>query len=345
MDRRVSNWLFLGVILILIQIFIGGVTRLTGSGLSITKWEIVVGTLPPLNESDWQHSFDLYKETPQYEKINQGMSLSEFKFIYFWEYIHRLWARVMGLVFIVPFMLFYKKGLISRPLLKRLFIVFLLALTVAIFGWIMVASGLVDRPWVNAYKLSMHLGLALVLILYLFDTWHFSLARSGKKKSVTNSMFMLLSVLVVLLPVQIILGGVLSGMRAALIYPSWPRIGTDWIPPVLLNLENWNLSHFLMYDRDVFMPALVHFLHRNLGYIIALVVLFYSWITFNKGNFTKLHVVVVTIIVIQVLLGILVLLNSVGVIPLWLGVFHQLIAFILTLVIFYLYKESTIRQH
>ncbi len=341
MDKRVSNWLFLGVVLILIQIFIGGVTRLTGSGLSITKWEIVVGTLPPISDKGWEDAFDLYKQTPQYEKINQGMSLSEFKFIYFWEYIHRLWARIMGLAFIIPFIVFYKKGLLSKQLLKRLFIVFVLAVTVAVFGWIMVASGLVDRPWVNAYKLSLHLGLALILILYLFDTWHFSLGKTVSKDSISSNISLILSLLVFLLPVQIILGGILSGMRAALIFPTWPKIGSEWIPTVLLQLENWNLNHFLLYDKDVFMPALIHFLHRNLGYLIALGSFLYCWDTFKRGSFTKLHLLVVSIVIVQILLGVFVLLNSVGIIPLWLAVFHQLIAFILTLLVFYLYKEST----
>jgi len=155
----VKIWLFIGLVMIFVQVLLGGITRLTGSGLSITKWEIVTGILPPMSQEAWQAEFDLYKATPQYQKINEGMSLSEFKFIYFWEYIHRLWARMMGFVFIIPFVVFLFKGHLDKALIKRLGGVVLMAAIVASFGWIMVASGLEDRPWVNAYKLSLHLGL------------------------------------------------------------------------------------------------------------------------------------------------------------------------------------------
>ena len=153
-------WLLTGVFMLFVQIIVGGITRLTGSGLSITKWEIITGTIPPLNAVQWDAAFDLYQATPQYQKINQGMSLAEFKFIYFWEYIHRLWARAMGFVFLIPFIYFAIKGWIDRKLMKNLGIVVLLAALAASFGWIMVNSGLKDRPWVNAYKLAVHLGIA-----------------------------------------------------------------------------------------------------------------------------------------------------------------------------------------
>ena len=166
----VKVWLLVGIIMIFFQVVIGGVTRLTGSGLSITKWEIILGTFPPVNAQQWMEAFDLYKATPQYQQINEGMNLKEFKFIYFWEYFHRLWARLMGFVFLIPFLLFYFRGFFDKWLTKRLVIVFLLAALVASFGWIMVASGLIHRPWVNAYKLTMHLSLALVFIqLFIMD--------------------------------------------------------------------------------------------------------------------------------------------------------------------------------
>lgn len=142
----VQIWLIVGLFMILMQVFIGGITRLTGSGLSITKWDIVSGTIPPLNENEWNAQFELYQQTPQYHKINKGMSLSEFKFIFFWEYFHRLWARTMGFVFLFPLIFFIFKRKISSLLGKRLFIVFLLAALNASMGWIMVASGLIERP-------------------------------------------------------------------------------------------------------------------------------------------------------------------------------------------------------
>ena len=162
----VKIWLVIGLVMIFFQIIIGGITRLTGSGLSITKWEIETGAIPPLNHDQWQDEFELYKRTPQYQKINQGMDLSRFKWIYFWEYLHRLWARSMGFVFLIPLVIFWLKGYLGvKGLKKDLLIVFLLAALVGMFGWIMVGSGLVERPWVNAYKLSIHLGLALITVL------------------------------------------------------------------------------------------------------------------------------------------------------------------------------------
>ena len=156
--------------MIAIQVMIGGITRLTGSGLSITKWEIAVGTFPPMGDVAWNEAFELYKETPQYHKINKGMSVSEFKFIYFWEYFHRLWARTLGFVFIIPFGWFLYRKMIKKKLLRDLIIIVILGGLVGVFGWIMVASGLINRPWVNAYKLTLHLNLAFIVYAYLFWT-------------------------------------------------------------------------------------------------------------------------------------------------------------------------------
>ena len=171
MNNLVSLWLKAGLLLIFFQVVIGGITRLTESGLSITKWEVVSGTLPPLSDRDWEREYDLYRQTPQYQEINEGMSMADFKFIYFWEYIHRLWARLMGFAFIVPFLYFSIKKRLSSRLKKNLGIVVLLAALAATFGWIMVASGLIERPWVNAYKLSIHLLIAFSVFGYLWWTW------------------------------------------------------------------------------------------------------------------------------------------------------------------------------
>ena len=181
-NKYIKAWLIAGLVLLFFQIVIGGITRITGSGLSITKWEIVTGTLPPLNDSAWQQEFDLYKETPQYNMINQGMNLDKFKFIYFWEYFHRLWARIMGIIFIIPLIFFIFKKWIDKDLLRRMGYVFFSAMLAAIFGWIMVASGLVERPWVNAYKLSLHLGIALMTLGFLLWTT-FHVFYDGKIKN------------------------------------------------------------------------------------------------------------------------------------------------------------------
>jgi Uncharacterized protein required for cytochrome oxidase assembly len=168
--RAVKLWLLTGLAMIFMQIVIGGVTRLTGSGLSITRWEIVTGAVPPLSEADWQEAFDLYKQTPQYQKINEGMDIGAFKFIYFWEYFHRLWARLMFFVFVFPFAWFLWRGMMARRLVPRLLVVVALAGLEGFFGWAMVASGLIKRPWVNAYNLTLHLCMALVIFAYLMWT-------------------------------------------------------------------------------------------------------------------------------------------------------------------------------
>ncbi len=171
--RIVKIWLCIGLFMVFMQVMIGGITRLTESGLSITKWDIVTGTMPPLTTAQWEHEFDLYKATPQYAKLNFGMEMGSifesgtFKFIYFWEYLHRLWARSMGFVFAIPFFIFLARGMLSKRLIKDLGIVIFLAAVVASVGWIMVASGLINRPWVNGYKLTLHLSLAFLLFGYL----------------------------------------------------------------------------------------------------------------------------------------------------------------------------------
>lgn len=334
----VKNWLLIGVIGILIQIAIGGITRLTGSGLSITRWEVVIGIIPPLSNDDWEKAFELYKETPQYKKINAGMSMAEFKFIYFWEYVHRLWARFLGLVFAIPLLYFLWRKWISIWLLKRLVVLFVLASLVAVFGWIMVASGLKDRPWVSAYKLSIHLGLALVSLMYLWKIY-LDFAKGGERDSqgsmsVKNFVFRGLMILVFC---QVIIGAWVGGMRAALIFPEWPLMDGKWFPEVFLDREQWRWEYFVYYERSVIAPALAQFLHRNLGYIILVIVSFaYVW---NKGNWRskvgKSSWNLFILVFIQVILGVLILIDSIGRIPLWTGVVHQLCAFLIMLQVMY----------
>jgi cytochrome c oxidase assembly protein subunit 15 len=321
----VKVWLLIGLFMIFMQVVIGGVTRLTGSGLSITKWEIVTGTLPPLNAAQWESEFELYKATPQYQKINDGMSMSDFKFIYFWEYFHRLWARTMGFVFIIPLAFFWFKGMVDRPLLKRLGVVFLLAALVASFGWIMVASGLIDRPWVNAYKLTMHLSLALILFSYLL--WTTFKVFQPQRKVINNRMLKKWAIgITAVAAVQIILGGIMSGMKAGLYFPSWPDMNGEAIPAVLLSAVNWNVENFVNYDNSLFMPALIQLLHRSTAYLLTALVLwfFYKGINNTKSRLLKVGLyLLVSMLIIQVLLGILTLINCIGVIPVGLGVLHQ----------------------
>lgn len=348
--KVVQWWLLLGVFMIFVQVIVGGVTRLTGSGLSITKWEIVTGSLPPLNASQWEEAFALYQATPQYQKINEGMDMPDFKFIYFWEYIHRLWGRLMGIVFIIPFIIFWRKGWVDDPLMRRLVWVIPLAALVASFGWIMVASGLVNRPWVNAYKLTLHLALAFILYSYVLWTY-FSTSLNNEEVFHRPMLKKWTYGLLALASSQIIFGGIMSGMKAGLFYPSWPDMNGAFLPDVLLNINEWSVENFVNYDTKPFMPALIQFSHRTTAYLLTIMVLWY----FFKGVKAKptamfktgLYLLVI-MLVMQVLLGILTLINCIGVIPVGLGVLHQAGALVLLsilLFLLYLQRRPVGKQH
>jgi cytochrome c oxidase assembly protein subunit 15 len=327
----VKWWLILGLFMIFFQILLGGITRLTGSGLSITKWDIITGSIPPINETSWNTEFDLYKQTPQYQHINVGMTLSDFKFIYFWEFLHRLWARIMGFVFIVPLFIFAYKRYINKNLGKKLIGVFLLAILVASVGWIMVASGLINRPWVNAYKLSFHLILAVVLFSYLL--WITMCVSFNKNFSVAMQKFRRpLILLVGLVFIQIFIGGMMSGMKAGLIYPTWPKIGLEYVPSLLFDRQQWQSNNLVYYDKNIFMPTLVQFVHRLLAYIIFFYGLYLANRIINNIEnklITLFSYLLISLLVGQVLLGILTILNCLGKIPLLLGVLHQAVGILL----------------
>jgi cytochrome c oxidase assembly protein subunit 15 len=341
--RTVRVWLIAGLVMIFMQIIIGGITRLTGSGLSITRWEIVTGSIPPLNEAQWQSEFELYQQTPQYHKINKGMSLGEFKFIYFWEYFHRLWARTMGLVFIFPFIWFLWRGMLSRRLLPRLLVVVLLAGLEGFFGWIMVASGLINRPWVNAYNLTLHFCMAMIIFGYLLWTIFIAYQPAPTPLPVNGTMRRFTWIMIAVAFLQIAFGAMMSGSKAGLFYPSWPDMQGAFLPSVLLDSAAWKAENFLNYDTNPFMPALIQFLHRNTAYLLTALVLYFVWKNrraslpaIKKGN-TALLVV----LSLQVLLGVLTLINCISKIPVGLGVMHQAGAVILfSVLLFVAYQFS-----
>ena len=330
-SRIVKIWLCIGIFMVFMQVVIGGVTRLTGSGLSITKWEIVTGMLPPMNAAAWEHEFDLYKATPQYEIINDGMEMGSvfqvgtFKFIYFWEYLHRLWARTMGFVFAIPFFIFWKRGMLSKALIKDLGIVILLAMIVASMGWIMVASGLIDRPWVNGYKLTMHLSLAFLLAGYLL--WTTFKVFKPSPKVIHNSMLKnLIRAFTFVLIIQIVFGGLMSGMKAGLQYPTFPDMNGKMIPSVVLESAQWNVDNLVNYDTNGFTPALVQVVHRGSAYLLIIIGLWYfirSRKVLNNALFNKTNILWIMMLVLQVLLGIFTVINCKGSIPVGLGVAHQ----------------------
>jgi cytochrome c oxidase assembly protein subunit 15 len=323
--RAVKLWLLAGLAMIFLQIVIGGVTRLTGSGLSITRWEIVTGAVPPLSEADWQEAFDLYKQTPQYQKINEGMDMGAFKFIYFWEYFHRLWARLMFLVFVFPFAWFLWRGMMTRRLVPRLLVVVALAGLEGFFGWAMVASGLIKRPWVNAYNLTLHLCMALIIFAYLMWTAFMAYRPQGavwRDKKYNKWAWGIFG----LAFFQIALGAMMSGAKAGLFFPTWPDMNGEYLPSVLLDGSHWRTESFLEYDSNPFMPALIQFLHRNTAYLLTGLILYLVWAMGkakipdslrNAGRW------LVGVVLLQVLLGILTVVNCQGAIPVDLGVAHQ----------------------
>lgn len=331
--RAVRIWLWVGLVMVFLQIAIGGVTRLTGSGLSITRWEIVTGTLPPLNAAAWDAAFDLYKATPQYEKINQGMSMSEFKFIYFWEYFHRLWARLMGFVFIIPFLWFWRRGMLSPVVRRRLLILVSLAALEGFFGWIMVASGLRDRPWVNAYNLTLHLTMGVFIFSWLL--WTIFIAYRPVAEPLAERAKMRFSWgIVALIFLQIALGAMMSGSKAGLFFPTWPDMHGAYIPGILLDAGNWQWIHFFDYDKNPFMPALIQFMHRNVAYILTGLVIWWIWRT--KGlNAVAIDYALLGALVLQVLLGIITLLHCRSEIPVFWGSAHQIGAILLLSVALY----------
>jgi cytochrome c oxidase assembly protein subunit 15 len=342
-SKAVKIWLLTGLLMIFMQIVIGGVTRLTGSGLSITKWEIVTGTIPPLNAAEWVAAFDLYKATPQYHKINNGMALEDFKFIFFWEYFHRLWARLMFFVFVFPFAWFLWRGMLSKDLKNWLLLVVFLAGLEGFFGWAMVASGLRERPWVNAYNLTLHLCMGLVIFTTLLWTTFIAFQprpRPWVGQSVKRNAWIIFGVTFF----QIALGAMMSGSKAGLFFPTWPSMRGEYVPTVLFDAQHWVAASFLQYDTNPFMPTLIQFLHRNTAYLLTVIVLWFSWNMLRRPISSldkRLIYALIGALSVQVLLGILTLIHCVGTVPVDLGVLHQAGAVVLiSLILWVCYRTS-----
>ncbi len=341
-DPIVRVWLLIGVIMVFVQVIVGGITRLTESGLSITNWEVVEGTLPPMTRAAWIKEFDLYKKTPQYQEINEGMSLLDFKFIYFWEWVHRFWARFMGVVFLIPFIIFTLNGRVDRAMIRRLGIVVVLAALAAIFGWVMVASGLIERPWVNAYKLAIHLTIAFCVFAALWWTYLWSGGYKGVVvKEVSDKYIRMFTFVTVVFVFQMMIGGVLSGMKAAVVFPTWPDMNGQYLPKVLLDSSQWVLQNFIDYDKNIFLPSLVHFLHRNTAYLLFVVGVVSAvglYRSCRDNSFArKGSITIIIIMSLQVLLGILTVISSKGKIPVLWGTLHQGMALMLLAALVYIF--------
>mgnify|MGYP000223639006 FL=1 len=328
-SKAVVIWLGIGVFMVFMQVVIGGITRLTDSGLSITEWDVIKGTLPPLNEAAWAENFAKYKThaRTQYESIHADMTLREFKVIYFWEWFHRLWARSMGFVFLFPFIYFLIKKQLNGRLVRRLGVVILIAMLAAVFGWIMVKSGLntPDYAWVNAYKLSIHLGIGFTLFGYLFWTF-INEWKSGMEVFHNPVLKRWITVVLVVLAVQIIFGGWMSGMKAGLAYPSFPDMNGKAIAPVLLDSAQWTTENLVKYNKNAFAPALIQFVHRMTAYVLTVLILYIVFISRKYALSASLKRgmgLMLGMLIIQFLLGVFTVIYCKGSIPVTLGVLHQ----------------------
>lgn len=337
--KLIGAWLMIGAAMIFIQVIIGGITRLTGSGLSITKWEIVVGSVPPLSTVQWEETFELYKQSPQYQRINEGMTLSEYKFIYFWEWFHRFWARLIGVVFLIPFFFFLAKKKLDKPLIRKAGIAFVLGALVGIFGWLMVASGLVDRPMVSPYRLAIHLGLAIITMVYLFWVALDLLVPRENANNINPISRKNVNWIIGLISIQILFGALVSGMRAALYFPTWPDMNGYFLPPQLTNTSLWSFNAFLHFDTNPLAPAVVQFFHRMLAYLMVITLVIWM-IKVLKSAVSKVFksstYLIGFLLAVQLLLGIFILLHTKGSIPVFLGVVHQGVAMLLLLTLIFL---------
>jgi cytochrome c oxidase assembly protein subunit 15 len=329
-DRVIAIWLLIGVAMLIIQVLLGGITRLTGSGLSITEWNPIMGALPPMNDQEWNEAFDKYKHIAQYKQLNSYFNLQDFKSIFFWEWFHRLWGRLIGVVFLIPFIIFLIQKRFRKEMVKPMIILFLLGLLQGLVGWIMVMSGLGDseRLYVSHYRLAIHFILALILICYAL--W-FALELLIKKEQLQSSRSArrFTAWIIALLVLQLIYGAFMAGLKAGPFAPTWPDINGSYAPAAGSPFNN---------------PLMVHFIHRNLAYIIAILI-FTWWLNAKGGSlFNNTKWIPLVLVSVQVVLGIVTTLNSIY--PkrlLWLGVAHQFTAMMLLLSLlfaFYLVQKK-----
>jgi heme a synthase len=330
--RPVRIWLWSVAGMTLLTLIVGGITRLTQSGLSIVDWAPLMGVVPPLNDVQWQEAFDAYRASPEYLELRRGMSMEEFRFIFFWEYLHRLVARAIGLVFLVPFLVFWMRGWLSRPLLFRALALFGLGAAQGAMGWFMVRSGLVDVPRVSHYRLAAHLSLAFVIFGYALWLARDLALETGSlrpRMEPATRRFLLrgLAAVGVLLGVQIVWGAFVAGLKAGFQYNTFPLMAGGILPPDFLRLEP-ALANLVEN------PAAVQWMHRFLGTALLVASGYFWWRARAPGTGAnpldrfsgRMNTLLFGGIAGQYLLGVATLLL---VVPVWLGVTHQAVAMLL----------------
>ena len=311
----VSYWLLLITLLVCLMIVIGGLTRLTESGLSITRWDLISGIIPPLSINDWNELFSLYKKIPEYQLLKPNMSLEEFKIIYWWEYSHRILGRLIGLLYLIPLLFFtWKNTLNKKKLFNYYFVLFFICFQ-GFIGWYMVQSGLTERTDVSHYRLSLHLIFAFLILIFLL--WNFLDLSSSKKSFEHKFSSKIITVFFVLLLIQIGIGAFVSGLDAGKIYQTWPTMNGVFFP------DDSNIKD--LFSLNVFdNPSLVQFIHRIIAYFIFVLFLIIFYKVFSNNNYLYLRKNVIWVflaLVFQIFLGILTILSGVQII---LASLHQI---------------------
>ena len=315
----VAAWLLLCCALVFAMIVVGGVTRLTHSGLSITEWQPIVGTLPPLTEADWQQAFDKYKLTPEYREVNRGMSLAAFKGIFWWEYFHRLLGRVIGVAFLLPYLWFLARRRIPEGYRAGLAAIFVLGALQGAMGWYMVKSGLTDDPRVSQFRLTAHLALAFVIFGSMFwAALSLLVRRSVERRSVGRRAAHRFALGVAALVLfMVATGGMVAGIRAGFAYNTFPLMNGAWVPPELLMLDPWWKNFF-------WNMATVQFVHRLTAYALVVATGLLWWklrrVDDAPPRARRAAAILAAMLAVQVGLGIATLL---AVVPLHLAATHQ----------------------
>jgi cytochrome c oxidase assembly protein subunit 15 len=322
-DKKwVRIWYWSGAVLVFLILVVGGITRLTGSGLSIVEWQPIMGSIPPLNESEWEAAFELYKQYPEYEQVNRGMSLTDFKFIFFWEYLHRMLGRVLGLMFLVPFVWFVARKKLDAQQIRRASLLFFLGFAQAFMGWYMVKSGLVDIPQVSPFRLAAHLMLAFLIfslcVWFAMDLRDKRVLNSAGLPEIQKWTWGLFGVVVL----QVFFGALVAGNHAGHIYNTFPKMNQFWFPPEIWVREPWMLNF-------IFNVTTIQWTHRVLATligVISIVLVVRAMQLGVDGVVKRWSVGVLGLVTVQYLVGVLTLLYHV---PVWIGVTHQAVAMVL----------------
>jgi len=331
----ISYWLLLITILVVLMIIVGGLTRLTDSGLSITRWDLISGILPPLSVNEWEKSFSLYKQIPEYSLLNSSMTLEQFKNIYWWEYTHRLLGRIVGLFYLIPLLYFTFKKLIKKNSLISFFLILFLIFFQGFIGWYMVKSGLTERTDVSHYRLALHL--ALAFIIFILVLWNY-LKYKNQQILIHNkkipSYLPILFLFCVL--IQISIGAFVSGLDAGQIYQSWPLMNHSYFPD-----DSYLKDLFSMEAFET--PSIVQFIHRNIAYFIIIFFSFIASIIYSNEDFIYLRnttLLVFIFLFFQTFLGILTVLTGAQII---IASMHQIGSiFLITTSLILVFKNSRI---